>query len=1578
MRLTFLALTPLLWAAGKVLAGKLSATDTITWGGDNSRTGYSSTHNMDPSVVGSSQFGRLWKALLPGNYRGTPEQIFSQPLVYTLDDGIQYVFLATTQNNVYKVNAKTGEIVASRNLHVPFLTSDLDGCVDINPHIGVTATGVIDPSTDTWYLTAKTYVDQSDAVKGRANGRYWYHAINVNTLAEKDGFPQNLEGTIARNNPNRMFQGGNAHQRPGLLLSGQHVYAGFASHCVQYNFTGWIMGWDKTSGALVEHFATQGGPEPNTVKGGGVWMSGGGLASDDKGSMFFATGNGYASQLSTTPVPGRQPPTSLEEAAVNMKINSDGTLTVVDFFMPWEKTQLDGADKDLGTSPLELLQTDVFTCPNVKRLGVVTGKSGKTYWLNLDNLGGYQQGANKLDAVPQVTQNENSVYAGAGVYPLEGGYIYINVIQYPTHVFKFSCNANGDPVFTKVADSPQKNAYILGVGHGTTTSLNGQSGTGLVWVSDVEGSNLRVYKAVPQNGLLELIQSANIEGVTKFTRPVFGDGRVYIGTTLGALHCFGSPVNLPLTCSSPNDFGNVSINSTSSVKTIQCKANVNAQVTGINLKGNANFQIAGQPSLPFTVTAGNNVSFQVTFNPTSPGPLSSDVLLDTINGAAGYALTTPVSLKGVGDSADPLLAVSPNTVTFNGVITGQQEGGVTQSIIFSNQGDGPLTIVGLDYSVISETGAFVQPTTTSDGVKIGPFTFKDLPTSIPGNGQATIDIVFDPSTNGNFAVYVHVRSNGGTKIFDVFGTAATNPVALLEFQAADGSGAWIEYTHDSPPFTFGDVYEQQTKVLKMRLTNKGESSAASLSVTVSKPPFGVPGIIGAQNQVDLGEGTALGAGESASANLFCSVPKSQVNVDSYSGSAVWTLNVGDPNFGKQFINFTCNAVAEQVGPLYANGSATYRYAGCYKENNPGRQLKTQVYGSQDNTNDICIAACGAQQYAFAGTQYLTECWCGNNIPILKSTDADCNYACSGNKNETCGGNGYFNNGDSFISLFSNGLGGSGPTVVPSVGGFNYSGCYTEATNGRALSGKTLNANDMTIEHCASNCTSYKYFGVEFGSECYCGNTLGAGTVKAAGTDCSMTCPGNPNEICGNGNRLTLYAVAGQASLSSSADPTTSTSVPVPTGPITVQSAGSFNFTGCYTEATTGRALTGSALANNAMTVEKCAAFCAAYTYMGIEYASECYCGNTIAAGSILAASGCSMTCSGNSSEYCGGPNRLDLYTAGSATAGTSTGSTTSVATPTPTGPITVQSVGKFNFTGCYTEDTAGRALTGSTLANNDMTVEKCAAFCAAYTYMGIEYASECYCGNILAAGAVFTASGCSMTCSGNSSEYCGGPNRLDLYTAGSATPGTSTGSTTSVTTPTTSVTTPTSTGPIAVQSAGNFNFTGCYTEATTGRALTGSTLANNDMTVEKCAAFCAAYTYMGIEYASECYCGNTLSAGSILAASGCSMTCSGNSSEYCGGPNRLNFYTANSARSIRSTTSVAATTSSTITPVSTPTDPIIIPGDANFTYLGCYVEPANSRALSSLVLDKPQMTVEICLSACSQYIYAGLEYRRYA
>lgn len=101
--------------------------------------------------------------------------------------------------------------------------------------------------------------------------------------------------------------------------------------------------------------------------------------------MWFASGNGYASQVNSVILFGTQPPTSLEEAASHATI---GSLKIVDFFMPFEKVQLDGADKDLGTSPLEILPSQ-YACADVSRIGIVTGKSGRTYRLNLDNLGSY-------------------------------------------------------------------------------------------------------------------------------------------------------------------------------------------------------------------------------------------------------------------------------------------------------------------------------------------------------------------------------------------------------------------------------------------------------------------------------------------------------------------------------------------------------------------------------------------------------------------------------------------------------------------------------------------------------------------------------------------------------------------------------------------------------------------------------------------------------------------------------------------------------------------------------------------------------------------------------------------------------------------------------------------------------------------------------------------------------------------------------------------------------------------------------------------------------------------------------------
>ncbi|WRT68154.1 uncharacterized protein IL334_005129 [Kwoniella shivajii] len=1518
---------------------------------------------MDPAVVGSSQFGQIFKTVLPGNYGGVPEQVFASPLVYTTDDGVQYVYLATQQNNIYKINAKTGVIVMHRNLHIPFLTADLDGCVDINPHIGSTATGVIDPSTNTWYLTTKTYVNQNVAgAQGRPNGRYYFHAISVDDLSERSNFPVDLEGTVARNNPARSFNGGIHHQRPALLQQGQYVYAGFASHCVQYNFTGWIMGWDKSTGKTVEMYATEGQGVKNTVPGAGVWMSGGGLASDGRGSMFFASGNGYASQLNGIPVSGRQPPTSLEEAAVHMTINDDGSLTPVDFFMPWEKTQLDGADKDLGTTPLEILPSQ-FSCGSVKRIGVVTGKSGKTYWIDLDNMGGYQNGPNKLDAVLQVYQNENSVYAGAGVYPLEGGYIYINVIQYPTHVFKFSCDA-GVPSFTKVADTPEKNAYILGVGHGTTTSMKDQPGTGLLWTSDVEGANLRIYNAVPQNGQLTLINSFNVPGTTKFSRPVFSDSRVYMITTLGLFYGFGSPVNLPVNCSSPYDFGTVNLNDTSGFKTIQCQANVDTQVTSLSISGNKNFVLGNSSAvLPVTVPKGTTFSFQAAFTPGQVGPLSSDAVLNTTNGAAGFSTSTPVRLKGTGQSTSAILGLSPNTVSFDGVITGQQVGGISQSVILLNQGNSNLTITGWQCSNSSETGPFTAMTIVDASVTCGPFTFSKIPSAIAGNSQAAVNVAFDPISSGNYATFVNIVSTGGKKVLDVIGVAGTYPSALLEFQTPDGTG-WVKYDN-STPFTFGDVLENTSRNLKMRLTNQGDNSSARLSVTVSKPPFGVAGIIGAQNQIDLAEGTTLGPGESATATLYCSVPKSQIDVDSYTGSAGWTMNLGDPTFGKQHIQFACNAISEQSAPLLANGTSRYRYKGCYKENNPGRQLKTQIYASDANTNEMCVQACSGAGYAFAGTQYLRECWCGPYIPTQQVDDANCNYACGGNVNQICGGNGVDQTG-SYISLFmdSNTAANvvTGPSANPGVNGFTSIGCYTEGTGGRALSiGKGLGF-ATTVANCTAACQGYAYAGVEYGQECYCGNLLGTGSISAPATDCNMVCAGNSSEYCGAGNRLNVYAVStvgapssssavsssvssSTASASDSASASTSaTASPsaTPTGPVNPPVISAYTYVDCHTEPNGARALQGKTLATDDMTLDKCAATCSGYTYFAVEYARECYCGNTLTAGSITATDGrCNMPCMGNKLQICGGPVGLSLYnisqnTSTSSTSGSSISSavTSSIA---PSSSASVSSTASSSSSGINSTSATVVASSSSSSGSSALASSSSSAISSSANSTSLPSSS--------AALASSSSSAASLSSSSSSTPSSSSSSSTPSSSSSSALPSSSLAASSAVSSSSSS-TVPSSSSSSLSSSSG-------------APSSSSSNLSASSSAVPSSSASASASSSAS----------STSSTSSTSSAQGSSSSKSSSSSI---APSSV----ASSSTSSSAITSSASSSSASKSASSTSLAPSAS-AKSDWQYLGCANE-TNPRALNLAATATSTMTIQACQAFClsKNLPLAGLEYGR--
>ncbi|KAK3319130.1 carbohydrate-binding WSC domain protein [Apodospora peruviana] len=105
--------------------------------------------------------------------------------------------------------------------------------------------------------------------------------------------------------------------------------------------------------------------------------------------------------------------------------------------------------------------------------------------------------------------------------------------------------------------------------------------------------------------------------------------------------------------------------------------------------------------------------------------------------------------------------------------------------------------------------------------------------------------------------------------------------------------------------------------------------------------------------------------------------------------------------------------------MTANG---FRFIGCAPEerratDGPGRVLPSALYAEDTMTNEKCMAFCATHGYAYAGTEYRRECWCGNG-PIAPgrvpgttlASLAGCNFSCMGNTAQICGG-------DSWLSLY---------------------------------------------------------------------------------------------------------------------------------------------------------------------------------------------------------------------------------------------------------------------------------------------------------------------------------------------------------------------------------------------------------------------------------------------------------------------------------------------------------------------------------------------------------------------------------
>ncbi len=214
---------------------------------------------------------------------------------------------------------------------------------------------------------------------------------------------------------------------------------------------------------------------------------------------------------------------------------------------------------------------------------------------------------------------------------------------------------------------------------------------------------------------------------------------------------------------------------------------------------------------------------------------------------------------------------------------------------------------------------------------------------------------------------------------------------------------------------------------------------------------------------------------------------------------------------------------------------------------------------------------------------------------------------------------------------------------------------------------------------------------------------------------------------------------------------------------------------------------------------------------------------------------------GTCAEMFAGPScaAVTVSSVAPSTTTSATVSTSVAATTTSAAPAVKPTVGGYVFVGCRTEGTGVRALGGAAFAYDEMTLESCMTNCTGFDYWATEYGRECYCGNsVEASSAEAPAEDCSMVCGGDPTEFCGNGNRIELYST------TATRSTSA---------TPTPTGTLAVRpTVGAYTFVGCQTEATTGRALSDKTYADDAMTLDSCATFCSGYTYFATEYSREC------------------------------------------------------------------------------------------------------------------------------
>ncbi|MBZ5694557.1 MAG: PQQ-binding-like beta-propeller repeat protein [Acidobacteriia bacterium] len=381
------------------------------------------------------------------------------------------------------------------------------GCTDLVPQLGVTSTPVIDPSTGTMYVEAKS--------KESGNFVHRLHALDITTGNEKASSPVVVSGST--------FDALQHNNRPGLLLLNGMLYLAYASHCDSTPYHGWIFAYDAATLSQKAIF----NESPNG-RMGGFWMSGAGIAADSNGNIYIVSGNGNFDT-------GHVPATDLGDTI--LKLFFDGTtLSLADYFTPFNQDSLNGGDIDLGSGGVLLLPDQPGS--HAHEL-VQAGKEGTIYVADRDQLTSGNKhycssNCNGTDA--QIVQEIQSQIGGMWSSPAYwNNTVYFWASGDVLQAFSLSSGRLATPSTAATHGLSFPGATPSISAHGTTN--------GVVWAIDSTDYGFpntlspgpAVLYAYDASNVSTPLYSSTLVADTagaavKFAVPTIANGKVYVGT----------------------------------------------------------------------------------------------------------------------------------------------------------------------------------------------------------------------------------------------------------------------------------------------------------------------------------------------------------------------------------------------------------------------------------------------------------------------------------------------------------------------------------------------------------------------------------------------------------------------------------------------------------------------------------------------------------------------------------------------------------------------------------------------------------------------------------------------------------------------------------------------------------------------------------------------------------------------------------------------------------------------------------------------------------------------------------------